>query len=209
MTGIFITIEGTDGSGKTTFIKDAQAHFKNLGFKVLTTREPGGTELSEKIRELLFDSSYDMDRRTESLLFAASRSEHVEKTIKPHLSAGYIVFCDRFVDSSISYQSYARGLEREDIESINNYATAGLKPDLTLYFDVDLEVGLERAGRRVDNNRMDNESMDFYRSVKRGYDELAEIYANRIVKIDANKSYEQVKNNCLTVIEKFLETKNV
>lgn len=209
MLGTFITIEGTDGSGKTTFIQDAKKHLESIGLKVLVTREPGGTVLSEKIRELLFDNSYDMDKRTESLLFAASRSEHINKTIIPHLTLGYVILCDRFVDSSISYQSYARGLKKEDIIMINDYATAGLAPDLTLYFDVELETGLARTGKRTDNNRMDNESMEFYRNVKRGYDELAVENKDRIVTIDANKDYEQVKQQALEVIDKFLVTRNV
>lgn len=145
MKGKFITVEGSDGSGKTSFINFATEYLKEEGYKVITTREPGGTEFSEKVRELLFDSSNDIDAKTESLLFCASRRDHIVKKILPHVNDGYIVICDRFVDSSIAYQSYGRGLSKQDILDINAYATDNLEPDLTLYFCVDVEVGLART----------------------------------------------------------------
>ena len=203
MIGKFITIEGTDGSGKTTFINKAVNYLEQKGYKVIVTREPGGVELSEKIRTLLFENS--MTARTESLLFAAARSEHVEKKIKPYIEEGYIVISDRFVDSSISYQAYGRGLKQEDIVEINDYATAGFKPDLTLYFSVDVEIGLERTKTRDDNNRMDSEKLSFYYKVKEGFEQLALENKDRIKVIDANKPYEQVEKDALNVLEEFLK----
>ena len=172
---------------------------------MITTREPGGTVFSEKVRELLFDSSNEIDAKTESLLFCVSRRDHIIKKIIPYVEDGYIVICDRFVDSSIAYQSYGRGLNKQDIIDINNYTTDGLEPDLTLYFNVDVEVGLSRTKGRGENNRMDNESLKFYKDVKRGYDELSNDYKERIKVIDANQDYEKVEKDAFKILEGFLD----
>ena len=205
MKGKFITVEGSDGSGKTTFINSATEYLIKKGYKVITTREPGGTEFSEKVRELLFDSSNEIDAKTESLLFCVSRRDHIIKKIIPYVEDGYIVICDRFVDSSIAYQSYGRGLNKQDIMDINKYTTDGLEPDLTLYFNVDVEVGLSRTKGRGENNRMDNESLKFYKDVKRGYDELSNDYKERIKVIDANQDYEKVEKDAFKILEGFLD----
>ena len=204
MKGKFITVEGSDGSGKTSFINFATEYLKEKGYKVITTREPGGTEFSEKVRKLLFDSSNDIDAKTERLLFCASRRDHIVKKILPHVNDGYIVICDRFVDSSVAYQSYGRGLSKQDILDINSYATDNLDPDLTLYFCVDVEVGLARTKNRDDNNRMDQESLDFYKNVKRGYDDLSRENTERIKVIDASDTYENVQKQALAILEGFL-----
>ena len=204
MKGKFITVEGSDGSGKTTFINSATEYLIKKGYKVITTREPGGTVFSEKVRELLFDSSNEIDAKTESLLFCVSRRDHIIKKIIPYVEEGYIVICDRFVDSSIAYQSYGRGLNKQDIIDINKYTTDGLEPDLTLYFNVDVEVGLSRTKGRGENNRMDNESLKFYKDVKRGYDELSNDYKKRIKVIDANQDYEKVEKDAFKILEGFL-----
>lgn len=204
MKGKFITVEGSDGSGKTTFINSVTEYLVKKGYKVITTREPGGTEFSEKVRELLFDSSNEIDAKTESLLFCVSRRDHIIKKIIPYVEEGYVVICDRFVDSSIAYQSYGRGLNKRDIININKYTTDGLEPDLTLYFSVDVEVGLSRTKCRDENNRMDNESLKFYKEVKRGYDELSNDYKERIKVIDANQSYEKVEEDAFKILEGFL-----
>ena len=204
MKGKFITVEGSDGSGKTTFINSATEYLVKKGYKVITTREPGGTEFSEKVRELLFDSSNEIDAKTESLLFCVSRRDHIIKKIIPYVEEGYIVICDRFVDSSIAYQSYGRGLNKQDIIDINKYTTDGLEPDLTLYFNVDVEIGLSRTKGRGENNRMDNESLKFYKDVKRGYDELSNDYKERIKVIDANQDYEKVEKDAFKILEGFL-----
>ena len=205
MKGKFITVGGSDGSGKTTFINSATEYLVKKGYKVITTREPGGTEFSEKVRELLFDSSNEIDAKTESLLFCVSRRDHIIKKIIPYVEEGYIVICDRFVDSSIAYQSYGRGLNKQDIMDINKYTTDGLEPDLTLYFNVDVEVGLSRTKGRGENNRMDNESLKFYKDVKRGYDELSNDYKERIKVIDANQDYEKVEKDAFKILEGFLD----
>lgn len=204
MKGKFITVEGSDGSGKTTFINSATEYLIKKGYKVITTREPGGTVFSEKVRELLFDSSNEIDAKTESLLFCVSRRDHIIKKIIPYVEEGYIVICDRFVDSSIAYQSYGRGLNKQDIIDINKYTTDGLEPDLTLYFNVDVEIGLSRTKGRGENNRMDNESLKFYKDVKRGYDELSNDYKERIKVIDANQDYEKVEKDAFKILEGFL-----
>ena len=204
MKGKFITVEGSDGSGKTTFINSVTEYLVKKGYKVITTREPGGTEFSEKVRELLFDSSNEIDAKTESFLFCVSRRDHIIKKIIPYVEEGYVVICDRFVDSSIAYQSYGRGLNKRDIININKYTTDGLEPDLTLYFSVDVEVGLSRTKCRDENNRMDNESLKFYKEVKRGYDELSNDYKERIKVIDANQSYEKVEEDAFKILEGFL-----
>ena len=204
MKGKFITVEGSDGSGKTTFINSATEYLIKKGYKVITTREPGGTVFSEKVRELLFDSSNEIDAKTESLLFCVSRRDHIIKKIIPYVEEGYIVICDRFVDSSIAYQSYGRGLNKQDIIDINKSTTDGLEPDLTLYCNVDVEIGLSRTKGRDENNRMDNESLKFYKDVKRGYDELSNDYKKRIKVIDANQDYEKVEKDAFKILEGFL-----
>ena len=204
MKGKFITVEGSDGSGKTSFINFATEYLKEKGYKVITTREPGGTEFSEKVRELLFDSSNDIDAKTESLLFCASRRDHIVKKILPHVNEGYIVICDRFVDSSVAYQSYGRRLSKQQIRHNKEYATANQEPDITQYFCVDVEVGLARTKNRDDNNRMDKESLDFYKNVKRGYDDLSKENTERIKVIDASDTYENVQKQALSILEGFL-----
>ena len=204
MKGKFITVEGSDGSGKTSFITFATEYLKEKGYKVITTREPGGTVFSEKVRELLFDSLNDIDAKTESLLFCASRRDHIVKKILPYVNDGYIVICDRFVDSSVAYQSYGRGLDKQEILDINAYTTDNLEPDLTLYFSIDVEVGLARTKNRDDNNRMDQESLNFYKNVKRGYDDLSKENSERIKVIDASDAFENVQKQALSILEGFL-----
>lgn len=203
MIGKFITIEGTDGSGKTTVIKYLQQYLEEKGYNVVVTREPGGVELSEKIRNLLLTE--EMDARTEVLLFAASRREHIVKKILPELENGSIILCDRFVDSSVSYQAYGRQLNENDILNINSYALDGLVPDATFYFDVNIETGLERTKYRRDNNKLDNEQQDFYIRVKAGYDAMAKKYPERVVVIDANKELEEVKTSAINKLERLIE----
>lgn len=145
MKGLFITIEGMDGSGKTTQINKLKEYFENKGQHVVLTREPGGTVISEVIREIILDVKYtEMDSVTEALLYAASRAQHVRERIVPSLERGDIVICDRFVDSSIVYQGYARGLGEEQVQMINEYATGGLKPDVTFFLDLEHKKGMDR-----------------------------------------------------------------
>ncbi len=166
MRGIFITIEGPDGSGKTTALQQVVPRLQQeMNRKVVATREPGGSPIAEKIRSLILDPSHtDMDSRTEALLYAASRRQHLIEKVLPVLESGDVIFCDRFVDSSIAYQGYARGIGEEGIREINQFATEGIEPDVTLYIDVPAEVGIQRIHANLDEreyNRLDQEKLDF------------------------------------------------
>ncbi len=203
MYGKFITIEGTDGSGKTTIIKYIEQYLIEKGYNVVITREPGGTEVSEKIRDILLN--FNVDAKTEALLFAASRREHILNKILPELEKGSIVLCDRFLDSSIAYQGYGRNLKIDDIIDINNYILESLMPDVTLYFDVDINLGISRTKKRDDNNRLDSEKIDFYTRIKEGYDNIAKNNSDRVITINANKNLEDVKRQSIEIIEGLIE----
>lgn len=203
MKGKFITIEGIDGSGKSTMSKYIVEQIKKRGHNVILTREPGGIDVSEEIRNIILTN--DIDPRTEALLFAASRREHIKKKIEPALEEGTFVVCDRFLDSSIAYQVFGRNLKMEDIISINDFALDGLEVDVTFYFDVDVEEGLSRTRGRNENNKLDSESEEFYKRIKSAYDYLYEQYPNRIRKIDANKNIVNVEKEIDIVIESLFE----
>jgi dTMP kinase len=193
--GKFITVEGPEGAGKTTIIDMLASNLAEEGYQVLQTREPGGIEIAEQIRSVILDKkNTKMDPRTEALLYAAARRQHLAEKVKPALDEGYIILCDRFIDSSLAYQGYARGLGIEEVYSINSFAIEGMMPELTLYFDIEPEAGLERInqhkGREV--NRLDLEKLDFHHKVREGYLKLMELYPERIFKIDASKPVEEV-----------------
>lgn len=191
--GIFITIEGSDGSGKSTQIPYIKKFLERKGYEVLLTREPGGTIIGEKIRELLLDNNHkEMSAVAEALLYAASRAQHVEEVIIPALKEGKAVLSDRFVDSSIVYQGKGRGLSLEAIIDINNFATQGLKPDLTILLNINPEIGLNRIKTIKKTDRLEQEKLDFHRKVYEGYKELAGMYTDRIKVIDANKTIEEI-----------------
>ncbi len=197
MIGRFIVFEGVEGAGKTTQIQKTadwlQTHY-DKDKSIITTREPGGTKLGQKIRQLLLDDANDeVDRRTELLLYGADRAQHVASTILPHLDRGNIVLCDRFTDSTIAYQSYGRGFDIDEIDRVNQLATGGLQSDLTFWLDLDVSIGLERVSRRGQPDRMERANLDFHQRVRQGYQELANIYLDRIVRIDANQSEEIVQ----------------
>jgi dTMP kinase len=193
--GIFITIEGPDGSGKTTILQMLAQNLEKEGFAVVATREPGGIEIAEQIRKVILDpENTAMDPRTEALLYAAARRQHLAEKVKPALEEGKIVLCDRFVDSSLAYQGHARGLGIDEVYSINEFAIENMMPAMTLYFDVAPEIGLERInknkGREV--NRLDMEKLEFHQKVREGYMILAERFSDRIVKVDASKDLDTV-----------------
>lgn len=189
--GLFITFEGTDGSGKTTQIRLLQEWLQQRGYRCVLSREPGGTVISEKIREIILDKSHrEMDARAEALLYAAARAQHVAQVIRPALAGGSMVICDRFTDSSIAYQAYGRGLG-EDVAAINEFATGGLKPDVTFFLRLSPEMGQRRIeGRQQD--RIEMEKMEFYRQVCRGYEELERREPKRIIGIEASDSIEAI-----------------
>lgn len=208
-TGFFITIEGPEGAGKTTVMQDVFEQLQSEGYDLITTREPGGIRISERIREIILDTEFtEMDGRTEALLYAAARRQHLVEKIEPALALGQIVLCDRFIDASLAYQGYARGLGIDEVLSINEFAIGKLMPDLTLYFDVDPEIGLNRIAKNDNRelNRLDVESLSFHQAVRTGYQEVVKRYPNRIQVIDASQSQEEVTYYVLNVLKKTLES---
>ncbi|MUT67734.1 dTMP kinase [Paenibacillus sp. NEAU-GSW1] len=202
--GIFITIEGGEGSGKTTLIERLAHTMQQRGQIAVTTREPGGIPIAEQIRSVILDRSHTgMDARTEALLYAAARRQHLVEKVAPALQAGQIVICDRFVDSSLAYQGYARELGMEEVWSINRFAIGDWMPQLTVYLDIDPSVGLNRISRASERevNRLDLESLAFHKRVREGYRELLKRYPERIVRVDAEGTPEQVFADVLAVVD--------
>jgi len=207
MKGIFISFEGSDGSGKSTQFKLFADYLRNNEFEIVLTREPGGTPISEDIRKILLDpSNTEMDPMTEVLLFAASRAQHVSQLIKPSLEEGKIVLCDRFLDSSIAYQGYGRQMG-DCVRIINEYAVRGIMPDITFFLDLDPDEGRKRNVAAGKKDRMELEMMEFHKRVYTGYKELAEIYKNRFVTIDASKSIECVAEEVRSHFERYISGK--
>ena len=209
MKGLFITFEGNDGSGKSSVIAKAKEILEAQGFTVTLTREPGGSKIAEKIRTLILDpSNLGMDDRTEALLYAASRREHLIKTIFPALEKGHIVLCDRFLDSSLAYQGYARNLGIDKVYQMNQFATEGLLPDLTILVCVRPEIGMSRIKKDArDMDRLELEKMTFHDNVYQGYLKVSEKFKDRIVVINGEQTKEQVLNDVKQVIYKFIEEK--
>ncbi|WP_096186130.1 dTMP kinase [Evansella halocellulosilytica] len=207
MNGLFITFEGGEGAGKTTVLKSIMETLQKQGKKVMATREPGGSAIAEKIRHIILDPEHnEMDARTEALLYAAARRQHLVETVLPKLEEGYIVLCDRFIDSSIVYQGVARGIGVEEVRQMNLFATDGLMPHLTCYVDIEPTIGLKRIeghkGREY--NRLDQEEIDFHFMVRRAYQKLASEEPTRIKTIDGGESLESVVQHTYHVIEQFL-----
>lgn len=201
---MFITLEGPEGSGKTTQTPMLAEFLRQKGYLVLVTREPGGTPIGDEIRTVLFDLSHTAMRpRTETLLLQASRSQLVEQNIRPHLEKGHLVLCDRYADSTLAYQGYGHGIDLEQLRVLIDFATGGLRPDLTLLLDVEVEEGLRR--RSIDGvwNRLDAYDLDFHQRVRRGYLLLAQTESQRWVVIDAGQPPGQVQADIRqAVIEK-------
>lgn len=204
--GMFISIEGPDGSGKSTQIKLLEDFFNENGMETILTREPGGTVISEKIRQIILDKKHvEMDNMTEALLYAASRAQHVTEVIKPALLEGKTVICDRFVDSSIAYQGYGRHLG-ESVRIINEYAISGCMPDITFFLKVDPSIGKNRI-REEEQDRLENEKLDFHNDVFRGYLELEDIYKDRIIGIDATKNIEEISAEIISHMKGVIKNK--
>lgn len=206
--GVFITVEGPEGAGKTTIIEMLADELEREGHRVLKTREPGGIEIAEQIRKVILDKSNTaMDPRTEALLYAAARRQHLVEKVKPALESGMIVICDRFIDSSLAYQGYARGLGIEEVFSINRFAIEGMMSELTFYFDIEPELGFKRInqhkGREV--NRLDLETMEFHHKVREGYLLLMKLFPERIYKIDASRTIEEVCEESKAKVKQLLE----
>lgn len=205
MPGVFITLEGPDGSGKSTFTNKISEYMKNKDINFIVTREPGGTPIGEKIRNIILDNdNINMGAETEALLYAAARSQHIHEKIIPALKEGKIVISDRFLLSSLAYQGVGRGLGIENVKMINDFGLRGIYPDLILFFHVDPEVTLER--KTVDGgDRLEQEGNDFHKRVYKGYIELLEKYPKNICIIDASKSVEEVFDQALSEIEKLIK----
>lgn len=202
--GLFITIEGPEGSGKTTVAKRVVESLENEGYKVLYTREPGGVGIAEKIRDIILDvNNTNLDPRSEALLYAASRRQHLIEKVVPALKQDYIVICDRFVDSSLAYQGHARGIGIDEIYDINLFAIDTMFPDMTILLNIDPEVGLARimANRQDEVNRLDLEGMNFHKLVHEGYEIIKEKYSERFTLVDGNDTPEVVFNNVYKVIK--------
>ena len=205
--GFFITFEGPEGAGKSTIIKRIEEDLIQKGFDVVLTREPGGIEIAEKIRSIILDKSHTMmDGRTEALLYAAARRQHLVEKVIPALKNGQIVLCDRFIDSSLAYQGFARGLGIDEVLSINQFAIDNHMPDLTLYLDVTPEVGLDRIKKSKDRevNRLDLEAIDFHHQVYDGYKQLLSRFPDRITTINAERSESEVYEDVKATIYKYV-----
>ena len=209
MRGRFITFEGIDGSGKTTQLRLLSGDLRVRGLDVLTTFQPGGTPLGRRLREAFLETEENVHPMAELLLFAADRAQHVNFLIKPALAAGRVVISDRYADATAAYQGAGRGFDEKIINQVIKLATDGLKPDLTLFFDIPIEKAILRTNSRADNetvkNRMDQETTDFYERVRKAYLKIAETEPKRFKIIDADGSMEAVHARVSEVVNKFLE----
>lgn len=202
MKGLFITFEGIEGSGKTTQIERIAARLTRLGYAVVTTREPGGTELGEEIRKtVLAPRAAAIDSRAELFLYLASRSQLVHEVIRPALRNGKIVLCDRFTDATLAYQGYGRRLNLRELKNLTGSAAGGLTPKLTLLFDLPVDTAISRVRRRGGGNRLDLEALAFHRRVRRGYLQLARGSRGRIAVVQGNLSPEALEEAVWSAIE--------
>lgn len=207
--GLFIVFEGGEGTGKTTAIDAIYDWIIGNKLNCIKTREPGGIKISEQIRQVILDKeNKSMDARTEALLYAAARRQHLVEKVIPALEEGAIVLCDRFIDSSLAYQGYARNLGIEEVMNINKFAIEEYMPDISILFDLDPKIGLERINKNTcrEINRLDLEKLDFHEKVRKGYDTVYENNKNRIVKIDASKSKENVIEQIKEILKHKIET---
>ena len=203
MNGIFISLEGPDGAGKTTVLENILPRLEAGKACVVKTREPGGIRIAEEIREIILNpKNTAIDGKTELLLYAAARRQHLNEKVLPALKEGKLVIADRFIDSSVAYQGYGRGIEVSDVDWLNSFATDNLKPDLTIYLDIDSEEGLRRvmSGNR-EVNRLDLEAVDMHTKVREGYLQIAKDNPERIVTIDASQGIDELADQVFTVIK--------
>lgn len=206
--GLFITLEGPEGSGKSTVIKLIEEYLKDKNIEFISTREPGGIEISEQIREIILNKNNTaMDSRTEALLYAAARRQHLVERVIPALEENKVVICDRFVDSSLAYQGYARGIGMDQVMEINRFAIDKYMPDLTIYLDIDPRLGLERISKNKDRevNRLDLEKLDFHKRVREGYMILLKENPDRIKLIDASRGILEVFEDIKKLLKNILK----
>lgn len=208
MKGLLIVFEGPDGSGKTTVLEKVYNKLLQDGYDIYKFREPGGTEISEKIREIILDNeNVKMSSRCEALLYAASRAQLVEEKLRPLLEKRSIILCDRFVMSSILYQGIGRGLGVDEVKNINDFAIGEIRADLTLFLNIDYKTAIDRKRRNFVSDRLENEDDSFHKKTYDGYIDLSKKFKDEIIQIDANKDVETVVNNCLDVIKTYLKEK--
>ncbi len=200
--GLFITFEGADGCGKTTQLNLLKDYFEKVGKEVVLTREPGAKGLGEHVRKILLNYDGVVSDRCESFLFLADRAQNVDVIVNPAINEGKIVLCDRHTDSTVAYQGYGRGLDINEINMLNNLATGGMKPDLTLVFDVDIETSMQRVGKEKD--RMENSGNDFFDRVRKGYLQIAKQEPDRVKVIDSTQSIEDVHNDVIAIINSYM-----
>lgn len=196
---LFITFEGADGCGKTTQIELLDKYLQEKGFKTLVTREPGAKGLGEKLREILLNYDGEVSPNCESFLFLADRAQHVDCVIKPALKKGIIVLCDRHTDSTVAYQGYGRQLDIEQIKKLNEIAVNGLKPDLTIVFDIDIETSMQRVGKTKD--RMESAGSEFFNRVRNGYLAIAKEEPNRVKVINSADTIENIHKQVVGLVE--------
>ena len=196
--GLFITFEGGDGCGKTTQINLLDEYLRSKGYKTLLTREPGSKGLGIKLREILLNYDGEVSPVCESFLFLADRAQHVDCIIKPALEEGTIVLCDRHTDSTVAYQGYGRGLDLEQIHRLNKIATSGLKPDLTIVLDVDVETSQKRVGTEKD--RMESAGIEFFERVRKGFLEIAKQEPERVKVVDSTQSIDEIHRQILELV---------
>lgn len=208
MAGLFITLEGPDGSGKTTIANLVKERLEKEGISVLLTREPGGSKIAEEIRNIILDKeNINMDFKTEALLYAAARRQHLVEKVLPALNDNKLVLCDRFVDSSLVYQGVGRNLGIDSVYNINLFAIEDIMPTLTIFFDIDPIEGLKRTKKDTNRtlDRLDLEATSFHQKVYEGYREVIKKYPDRIVVVDASKSIDEVLNDVLSIIKERIE----
>lgn len=200
--GMFITIEGCDGCGKSTATALVVKSLQDKGYDVVHTREPGGIDIAEQIRSVILDpKNTDMEKRCEALLYAASRRQHLVQKVLPALKNGQIVICERFVDSSLAYQGYARGIGIDSVWQINQFAIEDHMPDITIFMDVDYQIGLQRIANRAGKDRLDVETSGFHKKVYEGFQLVVDQFKDRITVVDASNDIDTVVADMLAVIE--------
>lgn len=203
MQGLFISMEGPDGAGKSTQIELLQNYLADKGYEIVITREPGGTVISEAIRKIILNKDYtEMSSNTELLLYAAARAQLVHEVIRPALRDGKAVICDRFIESSVVYQGIARGLGIDTVYAVNDYALEGLRPQLTILLDLDAEEGLRRKKNQAELDRMEAAGLEFHRKVAEGYRLLSEFDSERIMRISATLPKEEIHAKIVKEIER-------
>ncbi|PPS45616.1 dTMP kinase [Chroococcidiopsis sp. TS-821] len=201
MSGRLIVFEGVEGCGKTTQLQRSHQWLKTLSLPAIVTREPGGTDLGTALRQLLLKvDTQPIAHATELLLYAADRAQHVEEVLKPELANGTIILCDRYVDSTVAYQGYGRGLSQSLIAQLNFIATGGLASDITIWLDIDVATSLARKQHQSTSDRIEQEKIEFHRRVQQGYTELAQNHPNRIVRVDASRSEAEVQGTIQQIL---------